>query len=106
MSNASNLFNFGRSLPKPFDTVTKKKIPVSSKYGDGMQSTLCSTVIKAVNMLCKLNNLAEKGAVALLITDAYANINPQTARTNIISLCTINQAAPRSQVFMTRVRKQ
>lgn len=66
MSNASNLFNFGRSLPKPFDTVTKKKIPVSSKYGDGMQSTLCSTVIKAVNMLCKLNNLAEKGAVGII----------------------------------------
>lgn len=66
MSNANSLFNFGRSLPEPFETVTKKKLPISSKYGDGMQSTLCATVIKAVNMLCKLNNLAEKGAVGII----------------------------------------
>lgn len=66
MSNANNLFNFSRSLPEPFDTISKKKIAVSSKYGDGTQSTLCATVIKAVNMLCKLNNLSEKGAVGII----------------------------------------
>lgn len=66
MSNVTNLFNFSRSLPEPFDTVTKKKLPISSKYGDGTVSTLCATVIKAVNMLCKLNNLAESGAVGII----------------------------------------
>lgn len=44
----NNIFNFGRSLPSPFDTIANKKIKVSSKYGDGTTSTLCGTVIKAV----------------------------------------------------------
>lgn len=30
----NNIFNFGRSLPSPFDTIANKKIKVSSKYGD------------------------------------------------------------------------
>ena len=49
MSALNNLFNFSRPLPAPFDTLPNKKVPVSSKYGDGTQSTLCTTVIKAVN---------------------------------------------------------
>ena len=34
------------------DTLPNKKVPVASKYGDGTQSTLCATVIKAVNAVC------------------------------------------------------
>ena len=48
----NNIFNFGRSLPSPFDTIANKKIKVSSKYGDGTTSTLCGTVIKAVHAVC------------------------------------------------------
>ena len=37
---SSKLFVFGRPLPAPFDKV-KKKVKVSSKYGDGTEATLC-----------------------------------------------------------------
>lgn len=48
----NNLFNFSRPLPAPFDTLPGKKIPVSSRYGDSTEATLCATVIKAVNAIC------------------------------------------------------
>lgn len=66
MSNVTNLFNFSRSLPAPFDTVTNKKIKVSSKYGDGTVSTLCATVIKAVNAACACMNGTGLGAFGTL----------------------------------------
>ena len=66
MSNVSNLFNYSRSLPEPFDTLKSKKIKVSSKYGDGTQSTLCATVIKAVNAVCKCMNGTGLGAVGAI----------------------------------------
>ena len=48
----TNLFNFSRPLPAPFDTLPGKKVPVSSRYGDSTEATLCATVIKAVNAVC------------------------------------------------------
>lgn len=66
MSNVSNLFNYSRSLPEPFDTLKSKKIKVSSKYGDGTQSTLCATVIKAVNAVCRCMNGSGMGAVGAI----------------------------------------
>lgn len=48
----NNLFNFSRPLPAPFDTLPGKKVPVSSRYGDSTEATLCATVIKAVNAVC------------------------------------------------------
>lgn len=66
MSNVSNLFNYGRSLPEPFDTLKSKKIKVSSKYGDGTQATLCATVIKAVNAACACMNHSGEGAYGTL----------------------------------------
>ena len=45
----NNIFNFGRDLPAPFDTLTSKKVSVSSKYGDKTTSTLCATMIKAIH---------------------------------------------------------
>lgn len=62
----NNIFNFGRSLPSPFDTIANKKIKVSSKYGDGTTSTLCGTVIKAVHAVCHCMNGSGEGAVGII----------------------------------------
>lgn len=62
----NNLFNFSRSLPYPFDTPSGKKIAVSSKYGDGTQATLCTTVVKAVNAVCACMNGSGEGAVGVI----------------------------------------
>lgn len=58
----NNLFNYSRALPKPFEKVTNKVVMVSSMYGDGKQSTLCCTVIKAVNAFCAMLETGE-GAI-------------------------------------------
>lgn len=62
----NNIFNFGRSLPSPFDTIANKKIKVSSKYGDGTNSTLCGTVIKAVHAVCHCMDGSGEGAVGII----------------------------------------
>ena len=62
----NNIFNFGRSLPSPFDTIASKKIKVSSKYGDGTTSTLCGTVIKAVHAVCHCMDGSGEGAVGII----------------------------------------
>ena len=63
-SGITNLFNFGRLLPEPF-TSTSKKVSVSSKYGDKTSSTLCATVIKAVHAFIDCMEGNSKGAVGL-----------------------------------------
>lgn len=67
----NNLFNFSRPLPAPFDTLPGKKVPVSSKYGNGTQATLMTTVIKGVNAVCAC---MQGEAAALFPT----SINPKT----------------------------
>lgn len=62
----NNIFNFGRSLPSPFDTIANKKIKASSKYGDGTTSTLCGTVIKAVHAVCHCMDGSGEGAVGII----------------------------------------
>ena len=62
----NNIFNFGRSLPSPFDTIANKKIKVSSKYGDGTTSTLCGTVIKAVHAMADRMDGSGEGAVGII----------------------------------------
>ena len=62
----NNIFNFGRSLPSPFDTIANKKIKVSSKYGDGTTSTLCGTVIKAIHAVCHCMDGSGEGAVGII----------------------------------------
>lgn len=62
----NNIFNFGRSLPSPFDTIANKKIKVSSKYGDGTTSTLCGTVIKAAHAVCHCMDGSGEGAVGII----------------------------------------
>ena len=61
-TSLTNLFNFGRPLPAPFDKLGSKKLKgVASKYG-GVEATLCAPVIKAVHALCACQNGGE-GAV-------------------------------------------
>ena len=65
-ANLNVIFNFSRALPKPFDTLSAKKVKVSSKYGSGTEATLCSTVIKAVNAICRCMSGAGDGAVGVI----------------------------------------
>lgn len=58
-----NLFNYTRSLPAPFDTLSNKKVKLSSKYGSGTEATLCCTVIKAVHAVCDCMSGNGEGAV-------------------------------------------
>lgn len=63
----NNIFNYSRPLPEPFDTITNKKIKVSSKYGDtSTASTLCATVIKAVHAVCRCMSGSGGGAVGVI----------------------------------------
>ena len=59
---ASKLFDFKRPIPSPFDTV-KKKLSVSSKYGDGTSATLTATVVKSVLAFCRCKESMGSGAV-------------------------------------------
>ena len=68
----NNLFNYSRSLPPPFDTVTNKRVKVASMYGEKTESTLCGSVIKAVHALCRCMNGAGEGAVGQI--DAYKSV--------------------------------
>lgn len=62
----NNIFNFSRSLPEPFDTLANKKVGVASKFSSQTTATLCSTVIKAINAVCKCLNGTEQGAVGVI----------------------------------------
>ena len=66
-TSLTNLFNFGRPLPAPFDKLGSKKLKgVASKYG-GVEATLCASIIKAVHALCVCQNGGE-GAVGKIIS--------------------------------------
>lgn len=65
----NNLFNYSRSLPFPFDTMTNKKVKVASMYGAKTESTLCGSVIKAVHAMCRCMNGTGEGAVGQIDTN-------------------------------------
>lgn len=65
----NNLFNYSRSLPVPFDTMTNKKVKVASMYGAKTESTLCASVIKAVHAMCRCMNGTGEGAVGQIDTN-------------------------------------
>lgn len=65
----NNLFNYSRSLPVPFDTMTNKKVKVASMYGTKTESTLCGSVIKAVHAMCRCMNGTGEGAVGQIDTN-------------------------------------
>ena len=67
MTSINNVFNFGRSLPEPFDILGGyKKVKVSSKYGTGTEATLNCTMIKAVQALCDCMSGKGEGAVGII----------------------------------------
>lgn len=68
---SSKLFSFSRPLPAPFDKV-KKKVKISSKYGDGTEATLSGTVTKAVLAYLKCKDGSEYGAVGTCGTKGVA----------------------------------
>ena len=65
----NNLFNYSRSLPVPFDTMTNKKVKVASMYGAKTESTLCGSVIKAVHAMCRCKNGTGEGALGQIDTN-------------------------------------
>lgn len=65
----NNLFNYSRSLPVPFDTMTNKNVKVASMYGAKTESTLCGSVIKAVHAMCRCMNGTGEGAVGQIDTN-------------------------------------
>ena len=81
-TSLTNLFNFGRPLPAPFDKLGSKKLKgVASKYG-GVEATLCAPVIKAVHALCVCQNGGE-GAVGqitstLSVAEYKSSMGPDT----------------------------
>ncbi len=60
----NNLFNFGRSLPAPFQSIANKKVSgVHSVYSSSTDATLCATVIKATNAVCRCMDGSGQGAI-------------------------------------------
>ena len=68
----NHLFNFDRSLPEPFDTLSSKLVGVSSKYGSGTKATLCAPVIKAIHAMIGCMDGTGKGAVGTLDNQTVA----------------------------------
>lgn len=60
---SSKLFVFNRDLPAPFDKTGSKKVKASSKYGDGTEATLSTTVVKGVLAYCTCRDGSKPGAV-------------------------------------------
>ncbi len=61
----SNLFNFSRSLPEPFDKLGSKIVSTSSTYGDGTSATLSCTMVKAIMAFCNCQS-GGAGAVGMI----------------------------------------
>lgn len=78
--NVDNLFSFGRSLPKPFESTSPRQSGVQSKYGERTTATLCSSVIKAINAYCACKNGSGDGAVGILdskyIAEYKSSVSP------------------------------
>ena len=63
----SNLFNYSRTLPPPFDTLPNKKVKsVATKYADKTEATLCCSVIKAIHAFIRCSNGTSEGAVGMV----------------------------------------
>lgn len=74
----NNIFNFGRALPVPFDTLSNKKVSVSSKYGDKTNSTLCATMIKAIHAVINCMQATGEGAVGVIDQKTVAEYKSST----------------------------
>ena len=65
------VFGFNRNLPTPFDTLKSKTVKVCSKHGTG-DSTLTTSVIKAVHAVCHCMARDGEGAIGRLDTKNVA----------------------------------
>lgn len=69
-SAVDNFFSYGRYIPAPFSSYTT--VAVASKYapskvGGGESTTLCPSIIKALNAVCACMDGSGKGAVGTTI---------------------------------------
>lgn len=101
---SSKLFSFSRPLPEPFDKV-KRKVKVSSKYGDGTESTLCCTVAKAVLAYFKCKYGVEPGAVGLCGSKGVAEYKSDSGPDDYHWPSTSLLLAPSLPVSITRIRR-
>ena len=70
-TSMTNLFNFVRPLPEPFEKLPNKKVKgTASKYG-GLEATLCASVLKGVNAFCACVNGTGQGAVGNIEGQRY-----------------------------------
>ena len=70
-TSVTNLFNFGRPLPEPFEKLSNKKVKgAASKYG-ALEATLCASVLKGVNAFCACVNGTGQGAVGNIEGQRY-----------------------------------
>lgn len=70
-TSMTNLFNFGRPLPEPFEKLPNKKVKgTASKYG-ALEATLCASVLKGVNAFCACVNGTGQGAVGHIEGQRY-----------------------------------
>ena len=70
-TSMTNLFNFGRPLPEPFEKLPNKKVKgTASKYG-ALEATLCASVLKGVNAFCACVNGTGQGAVGNIEGQQY-----------------------------------
>lgn len=70
-TSMTNLFNFGRPLPEPFEKLSNKKVKgAASKYG-ALEATLCASVLKGVNAFCACVNGTGQGAVGNIEGQRY-----------------------------------
>ena len=70
-TSMTNLFNFGRPLPEPFEKLPNKKVKgAAPKYG-ALEATLCASVLKGVNAFCACVNGTGQGAVGNIEGQRY-----------------------------------
>lgn len=70
-TSMTNLFNFDRPLPEPFEKLPNKKVKgAASKYG-ALEATLCASVLKGVNAFCACVNGTGQGAVGNIEGQRY-----------------------------------
>ncbi len=64
--NTQALFAFNRPLPPPFNGLKSKKVKTSSTYGDGTESTLSPSLLKALQAYLGCQNGTGQGALGIL----------------------------------------
>lgn len=62
--DVQNLFCFNRSkLAEPFEELTVKRVSVKSRYSPTSYSTISSSMVKAINAICKIRQGTMRGAI-------------------------------------------